>query len=65
LPLYNGDHMKQPEFHRRYLSYPDDKKIELIGGVVYMASPLKRPHGTSSPHITTWLTLYCASTPGR
>jgi hypothetical protein len=46
-PLHNGDHMSQAEFHRRYEAYPDDVKIELIGGIVYVASPLKRPHGTS------------------
>ncbi len=25
--LANGDHMKQPEFHRRYEAYPDDVKF--------------------------------------
>lgn len=64
LSLYNGDHMKQPEFHRRYLAYPDDRKFELIGGVVYMASPLKRPHGTSHPELSLVLALYKGSTPG-
>ena len=41
LPLFNGDRMKQPEFHRRYEQYPDDVKFELIGGIVYMASPAR------------------------
>jgi hypothetical protein len=63
-PLHNGDHMSQPEFHRRYEAYPEDVKFELIGGVVYMASPLKRPHGTYHPELSLVLTLYKASTPG-
>lgn len=63
-PLYNGDRLSQPEFHRRYEAYPEDGKFELIGGVVFMASPLLRGHGTSSPLLTTALVLYQASTPG-
>ncbi len=46
LPLHNGDRMTRKEFHRRYEAYPEDVKFELVGGVVYMASSLKRPHGT-------------------
>jgi Uma2 family endonuclease len=42
--LVNGDRMGQPEFHRRYQACPDDVKFELIGGIVYMASPLRLPH---------------------
>ena len=35
LPLLcNGDRLTQPEFHRRYLTYPDDAHFELIGGIV-------------------------------
>jgi hypothetical protein len=56
--------MKQPEFHRRYLAYPEDAKFELIGGVVYMTSPLKRDHGTYHPELNLVLTLYKGSTPG-
>ncbi len=43
--LENGDHMSQAEFHRRYEAYPEDTKFELIGGVVYMASPQRIDHG--------------------
>jgi hypothetical protein len=55
--------MTQAEFHRRYEAYPDDVKIELIGGVVYMGSPLKRPHGTSDFELGLVLGLYKAATP--
>jgi hypothetical protein len=64
LPLHNGDHMSQAEFHRRYEAYPEDVKFELIGGVVYMASPLKRPHGISNLKLSTVFGLYEAGTPG-
>jgi Uma2 family endonuclease len=63
-PLRDGDRMKQPEFHRRYEQYPEDVKFELVGGVVHMPSPLKRPHGTSHPELAGVLFTYKASTPG-
>jgi Uma2 family endonuclease len=63
-PLHNGDHLTQPEFHRRYEAYPEDVKFELIGGIVYMASPLKQPHGTSTRELAGVLFVYKASTPG-
>jgi hypothetical protein len=63
-PLHNGDRLSQVEFHRRYEAYPEDVKFELIGGVVYMASPLKRPHGTSDFKLGGPFILYEAATPG-
>ena len=63
-PLHNGDHLTQPEFHRRYEAYPEDVKFELIGGIVYLASPVKRLHGTYSPQLSLVLTAYKAGTPG-
>ena len=45
LLLANGDRLLQPEFHRRYQSYPEDVKIELVGGTVYVASPVGWLHG--------------------
>lgn len=46
LELQNGDRMTQPEFHRIYSQMPENFRAELIGGIVYVASPLKRRHGT-------------------
>jgi Uma2 family endonuclease len=63
-PLRPGMRLSQPEFHRRYEAYPDDVKFELIGGVVYMASPLKRPHGTRHVKLSGILFLYETATPG-
>ncbi len=62
--LENGDHMSQAEFHRRYEAYPDDTKFELIGGVVYMASPLRRTHGIFHPKLSSVLEFFQDQTPG-
>ncbi len=64
LPLYSGDRMTQKEFHRRYETYPEDEKYELIGGIVYMAPSLKREHGTYHPELSLVLSLYKVGTPG-
>jgi Uma2 family endonuclease len=63
-PLKDGDRMTQEEFHRRYEASPEGVKIELVGGVVYVASPMKRPHGVSSPELSGVLFVYKAATPG-
>jgi hypothetical protein len=62
--LENGDRMSQAEFHRRYLQYPDDVKFELVGGVVYMASPLRLPHSVYHEELSFLLGLYRRATPG-
>jgi Uma2 family endonuclease len=62
--LCNGDSMKQPEFHRRYETYPEDVKFELIGGIVYMASPLRLAHSDYDDEIGFALGFYRRSTPG-
>jgi Uma2 family endonuclease len=36
----------------------------LIGGIVYMPSPLWKPHGQTDSNITTWIGVYRAATPG-
>jgi Uma2 family endonuclease len=63
-PLYPGDHLSQPEFHRRYEAYQDDTRFELIGGIVYMMAPAGFEHGKSGYDITTVLGVYEAATPG-
>lgn len=62
--LVNGERMKQPEFHRRYEAGPEDEKWELIGGIVYMASPLKLPYSRYDGKIGLVLELYESATPG-
>ncbi|HYV35330.1 MAG TPA: Uma2 family endonuclease [Gemmataceae bacterium] len=63
LPLANGDRMSQPEFHRRYKAYPEGVKIELIGGVVYMASPMRMPHSRYDSELGNPFITYRKRTP--
>jgi Uma2 family endonuclease len=63
--LENGDRMKQPEFHRLYEAYPDKRaKFELVGGTVYMASPLGWRHGRYHLILGQVLAAYERATPG-
>jgi Uma2 family endonuclease len=62
--LHSGDKLTQPEFHRRYEAYPEDRKFELIGGKVYMASPMRGPHGGFTSKLNLVLALYETATPG-
>ncbi len=62
--LHTGDRMDQPEFHRRYAARTDSVKFELIGGIVFMASPLYRPHGLAHAHLGAVLVVYSSRTPG-
>src|SRR5438445_5965871 len=62
--LRHGDRLKQPEFHRRYLQYPDHVKIELIGGTVYVASPQRRTHSRYQPLLSGVVGIYEYETPG-
>jgi Uma2 family endonuclease len=64
LALHNGDRMNQPEFHKRYETCPDDVKFELVGGIVYMASPLRYPHGTYHLKLGAVFDIYASATPG-
>ena len=62
--LRHGERLTQAEFHRRYEAYPEDVKFELIGGVVYMASPLGCPHGEYHADLSGPFWVYRAATPG-
>jgi len=56
--------MTQEEFHRVYDAAPDGFRAELIGGMVYVASPLTRRHGTAHMPLSTLLFTYEGTTPG-
>jgi Uma2 family endonuclease len=64
LKLENGARMTQREFHRAYLQTPEHFKAELIGGTVYVASPLKVQHGMNHLPLGSLLFAYEAATPG-
>ena len=62
--LHNGDRLPQAEFHRRYIQYSEDVSIELVGGIVYMASPTQLRHGRYQAELSTIFVLYKAGTRG-
>jgi Uma2 family endonuclease len=62
--LQNGDRMSREEFHRLYEQTPDGFKAELIGGVVYVASPLHPNHGKPHLQLGSLLAAYESATPG-
>ncbi len=62
--LVNGDHLDQPTFHAIYETMPEHCRAELIGGVVYMASPMRIPHGKMGLLVSAWLGEYEEATPG-
>src|SRR5262249_36091206 len=44
--------------------HPEITKAELIGGRVYMPSPVSLDHGKSDDDLGVWLTTYRINTPG-
>jgi Uma2 family endonuclease len=56
--------MTREEFHRIYEQMPEGFKAELIGGIVHVASPLKRRHGTNHLPLGTLFFAYEGNTPG-
>lgn len=61
--LESGDHLDRDEFERRYEARNDDRKVELIGGVVFVASPVRQPHSSHSGLLGGWLDRYAEVTP--
>lgn len=64
IELQTGDRMTREEFHRIYEQTPEDFKAELIGGIVYVASPLKLTHGTNHLALGALFFAYEGNTPG-
>jgi Uma2 family endonuclease len=63
-PLEAGQRLDQPTFHERYEAMPPSTRAELIGGVVYMPSPLRTDHGENSRVVSGWLLQYQRFTKG-
>jgi hypothetical protein len=62
--LHTGDRMTRKEFHRVYEKMPESFQAELIGGVVYVPSPLEPRHDTNHLPLGTVFFAYQGSTPG-
>ena len=61
-PLRSGDQFSRTEFLRVWEEHPEIKFAELIGGVVYMPTPVARQHGVTDCHTSGWLWVYHAVT---
>lgn len=62
--LIAGERLDAATFHERYAAMPPSTRAELIGGVVYMPSPLYYDHGSEGLAAGTWIGYYMARTPG-
>jgi len=63
-PLAAGDNLSRHEFLRRWDADASIKRAELIGGIVYMPSPVAGDHGDTEFNVAAWLGLYAIATPG-
>lgn len=63
-PLVAGDKLTRDEFLHRWDGHPEIKLAELIGGLVFMPSPVSVEHGDTDNDLGTWLGVYKAATPG-
>jgi Uma2 family endonuclease len=56
--LIAGQRLDQPTFHERYAAMPPETRAELVGGIVYMPSPLRLDHGVRDIQVSYWLSHY-------
>ncbi|MDR3637742.1 MAG: Uma2 family endonuclease [Isosphaeraceae bacterium] len=63
-PLIAGQRLDRATFHERYEAMPPDTRAELVGGIVYMPSPLGYDHGERDADISDWIGHYKRYTPG-
>src|SRR3954453_17751132 len=62
--LIAGQRLDQPTFHERYTAMPPETLAELVGGVVYMPSPMRWDHGKPSRFVAGWLFQFQMDTHG-
>ena len=63
-PLVAGQQLDQPTFHERYEAMPDGTWAELVGGVVYMPSPVRNEHSEPDDDVAYWCGHYKRATKG-
>lgn len=62
--LREGDRLTSHEFLRRWDAMPELKQAELLDGIVFMPSPVSKPHSEAHSEMNAWLWLYKDATPG-
>jgi Uma2 family endonuclease len=62
--LRGGDRMTREEFHRLYEKTPKHFKAELIGGIVFVASPVSLLHSRPHSLLNYAAVAYCGKTTG-
>src|SRR5262245_16858001 len=63
-PLVAGERLDRATFHDRYVQMPENTRAELVGGIVYMPSPLRSDHGDVNHWVDVWLDRYLEFTEG-
>ena len=63
-PLVEGQRLDRATFHERYEAMPPETRAELVGGIVYMPSPLGYEHGEFDRLLSYWLGHYQRFTKG-
>jgi Uma2 family endonuclease len=63
-PFIAGDNLSQEEFLHLYSQMPALKKAELIGGVVFMPSPVSNEHSSADSFLSGLLSFYCVHSSG-
>jgi Uma2 family endonuclease len=63
-PLVAGQRLDRATFHARYEAMPPGTWAELVGGIVYMPSPLRSEHAGTDDDVAYWLGHYRRFTPG-
>jgi Uma2 family endonuclease len=63
-PLVAGQQLDQPTFHERYEASPEGTWAELVGGRVYMPSPVRNEHSEYDEDLALWTGLYKKATKG-
>ena len=64
LPLEAGDHLDQMTFYARYEAMPIGTQAQLVGGQVYIPSPVRDEHATFHADVMLWLGFFKAHTAG-
>jgi hypothetical protein len=63
-PLDFGDKLTAEEFLRRWEAHPEIKRAELIGGMVFMSSPISIDHGDMEGIVGGLVFVYSVATAG-